>query len=298
VTEPTLTTSVDTLVSSGLRFAEAPRWHEGRLYFSDIFAHRVMRVDESGTSEIVHEFTDGEHPSGLGFLPDGRLLIVDMSRPRVLRLDAPGTVAVHADLTDLAVGSLNDMVVDRDGRAYVGSMGTHQATEPRPVEADGRVILVEPDGSARVVATEVDDPNGPVLTPDGTYVVASFPSARLIAFDRTPDGGLTNRRVWAELTPGSADGIAVDREGAIWTASPLQGVCRRVLDGGEVTDVVPISDTAGPEADKLPVACALGGHDGRTLFVLSLTGGVAAIAAGTTGSVVETARVSVPAPSV
>ncbi|GAA1835799.1 SMP-30/gluconolactonase/LRE family protein [Pseudonocardia ailaonensis] len=289
--DPTLTSPAVPLVG-GLRFAEAPRWHAGRLWFSDIFGHRVLRVDEAGNLETVHEFADGEHPCGLGFLPDGRLLVANMARPQILRLDAPGEVAVHADLAELAVGGLNDMVVDAQGRAYVGSMGTHDPAAPRPVAADGRVILVEPDGSARVVATEVDDPNGPVLLPDGTYVVASFPSARLIGFDREPDGRLTNRRVWADLAPGSADGIAADREGAIWTASPLQGVLRRIVEGGTVTDVVPISDDI---TAKMPLACALGGHDGRTLFVLCLLGGVEAIAAGTTESVVETVRVAVPA---
>lgn len=289
--DQTLTTTVAPLIN-GLRFAEAPRWHAGWLYFSDIFAHRVLRVDGSGTLETVHEFGDGVHPCGLGFLPDGRLLIVNMARPEILRLEAPGEVAVHADLSDLSVGGLNDMVVDAQGRAYTGSMGTHDPAAPRPVDPDGRVILVDPDGSARVVATEVDDPNGPVLLPDGTYVVASFPSAQLIGFDRAPDGTLTNRRVWADLAPYSADGIAADGAGAVWTASPLQGVVRRVVAGGAVTDVITISDDI---AAKMPLACALGGHDGRTLFVLCLLGGVAAISAGTTESVIETVRVSVPA---
>jgi sugar lactone lactonase YvrE len=291
VPDPTLTAPAVPL-TAGLRFAEAPRWHAGWLYFSDIFAHRVLRVDESGNLETVHEFGDDVHPCGLGFLPDGRLLVVNMARPEILRIDAPGQVRIHADLAHLAVGGLNDMVVDAQGRAYTGSMGTHDPAAPRPVHPDGRVILVEPDGSARVVATEVDDPNGPVLLPDGTYVVASFPSAQLLGFDRATDGTLTRRRVWADLAPGSADGIAADREGAIWTASPLQGVLRRVVEGGEITDVVTISDDI---AHKMPLACALGGHDGRTLFVLCLLGGVAAITAGTTGAVVETVRVAVPA---
>lgn len=280
-------------LAGGLRFAESPRWHAGWLYVSDIVGHRVLRVDESGNQETVHEFTGGEQPCGLGFLPDGRLLIVNMARPEILRLDAPGEIAVHADLAHLAVGGLNDMVVDAHGQAYTGSMGTHDPAAPRPVAPDGRVILVEPDGSARVVAAEVDDPNGPVLLPDGSYVVASFPSAQLIAFDRAPDGSLTHRRVWADLAPGSADGIAADRDGAIWTASPLQGVLRRVLAGGEITDVVPISDDI---TRKMPLACTLGGHDGRTLFVLCLLGGLAAIGAGSTEAVVETVRVTVPAP--
>jgi len=275
------------LLLDGLRFAEAPRWHRGRLWFSDIFAQRVLTVDELGRVDTVMAFTGDELPCGLGFLPGGVPLVVDMQRPVLLRLDADGP-RVHADLTALAVGGLNDMVVASDGRAYVGSMGTPGS---RAVPADGRIILVEPDGSARVVADGLEAPNGPVLTPDGrSYVVAEFPAGRLTAFDREADGSLSGRRLWADLRPGSADGIAVDAEGAIWTASPRENECRRVVEGGEVTDVVRVDD-------RMPLACALGGTDGHTLFVLSAVGGEERIRLRTNTSVIETTRVRVPAPA-
>lgn len=274
----------------GLRFAEAPRWHRGRLWFSDIFAQRVLTVDEDGRLETVVQFTGDELPCGLGFLPDGTPLVVDMHRPVVLRLAADGAV-VHADVSELAVGGLNDMVVDAAGRAYVGSMGTHGALLPRPVDADGNVILIDPDGSARVVAEALDAPNGPCITPDGrSYVVAEFPAGRLTAFDVAPDGSLARRRLWADLRPGSADGIAVDAEGAIWTASPREHECRRVLEGGEVTDVVEVPG-------RLPLACALGGARGRTLFILSAVGSEEEVRMRTNTSVIDTATVAVPAPA-
>lgn len=277
------------MLLSGLRFAESPRWHQGRLWFSDIFANRVLAVDESGVSETIVELTGGDRPSGLGFLPDGRLLMANLTRPTVLRLEPSGEVVVHAELGGLAVGGLNDMVVDDTGRAYVGSMGTHPGSAPRPVDADGVIILVEPDGSARVVADRLDAPNGPVLTDQGrTYVVAEFPAQRLTAYDRAPDGSLSGRRTWADLAPASADGIAVDVSGAIWTASPWTSECRRVTPSGEVTDVVSLGD-------KMPLACTLGGSDGRTLFMLSCVGGAEAIADRTCTSVIETVRVEVPA---
>lgn len=272
----------------GLRFAEGPRWHAGRLWFSDIFAHRVMRVDVAGRAEVVVDLGE-DLPSGLGFLPDGTLLIACLNRPVLLSRTPGGKLSVHAELGDLAVGGLNDMVVDDRGRAYVGSMGTHGALQPRPLRGDGNVILVEPDGSARVVADEMDAPNGPCLTRDGqTYVVAEFPASRLIAFDRLPDGGLTHRRIWADLRPGSADGIAVDSEGAIWTASPREHECRRILEGGEVTDRVAVDD-------RLPLACALGGPEGRTLFICSAVGGEDAVRTRTCTSLIETVTVDVPA---
>lgn len=242
-----------------------------------------MTVDETGHAEVVAQLTGGARPSGLGFLPDGRLLIVNLSEPTILRLEPTGELTVHADLSRLAVGGLNDMVVDEHGRAYVGSMGTHAYHDPRPLpDADGVVILVEPNGDARVVADRLDAPNGPTLTAGGeTYVVAEFPAERLTAFDRAPDGELGRRRVWAELSPGSADGIAADPSGGIWCASPWTSDCRLVVEGGHVAEIV---DFEG----RMPLACAVGGRDGRTLFVLSCLGGAEAIAARTCTSVIET----------
>lgn len=230
-----MSTGIPRPLLDGLRFAESPRWRDGRLWFSDIFANRVMTVDESGRAEVVVEFTQGERPSGLGFLPDGRLLIVNLSAPTILRLEPTGEVVVHADLSELAVGGLNDMVVDDQARAYVGSMGTHTNAETRPVDADGVVILVEADGRARVVAEHLDAPNGPALLDGGgTYVVAEFPAQRLTAYDRGADGSLSARRTWADLAPGSADGIAADPAGGIWCASPWTFEVRRVFEGGAV----------------------------------------------------------------
>jgi sugar lactone lactonase YvrE len=273
----------------GLRFAESPRWRDGRLWFSDIFARRVLAVDESGASEVVAEFGEETMPAGLGFLPDGRPLIADMARPRLLRREPDGRVSVHADLTDLAVGPLNDMVVDRLGRAYVGASGIDEFAAPRPLTGTGSIIRVDPDGSARIVAPEMDAPNGPVFLGDGrTYVVASLPAQELTAFDVAADGSLSGRRVWADLAPAGADGITADAEGAIWVCAPLQHELRRVREGGEVTDVVPVPD-------MMPIAPCLGGADGRTLFVCGVTSDPATLADMTSESVIATLRVDVPA---
>ncbi len=278
-------------VLDGLGFAECPRWHDGKLWFSDIFNHRVMTVDEHGNAEIVVELPEDDLPAGLGFLPDGRLLIANLAKPNVLRLDGPGRVSVHADVAHLAVGILNDMAVDGNGRAYVGSMGTDELDVPRPVTGTGNIICIEPDGSSRIVAAEMDQPNGPAISVDDRqYVVASFPSGILTGFDRNPDGSLSNRRVWADLRPFTADGICIDAANGVWTCSPLDGLVRRVLEGGEVTDEI---DVRG-DSDKIPLVPCLGGHDGRTLFILSVLGGVEAIATHSTDAIVEKTRVEVP----
>jgi sugar lactone lactonase YvrE len=244
------------LLLGGLVFPEGPRWHEGVLYFSDMHDHKVMTVDLKGTTSVVCEVP--QSPSGLGWLPDGRMLVVSMNDRRLLRLERDG-LKPHADLSKLASFTCNDMVVDGKGRAYVGNFGFDLiAGGPRkPAE----VVLVEPDGAARIAAKDLEFPNGSVVTADGrTLIVGESMGRRLTAFDIQADGSLTNRRVWADIKPALPDGIALDAEGAIWVASPVTKELIRVFEGGRVAERIPCESQA--------IACALGGNDRKTLFAL------------------------------
>jgi sugar lactone lactonase YvrE len=241
----------------GLMFTEGPRWHDGKLFFSDMHAHKVMSVDLEGKAQIIVEVPTW--PSGLGWLPDGRMLIVSMTDRRLLRLDPDG-LKTHADLDTLASFYCNDMVVDGKGRAYVGNFGYDLLSgEPqKPAE----LILVNPDGSARVAADGFDFPNGTVISPDGkTLVVGESMGHRLTAFNIQSDGSLTDRRPFADLGEAVPDGIALDAEGAIWVASPMSKELLRVRDGGAVAERL--------RFDTMPIACALGGPDRRMLFMLT-----------------------------
>jgi sugar lactone lactonase YvrE len=240
-----------------LAFPEAPRWHDGALWFSDFYALRVQRVGMDGRRETV--VTVPGQPSGLGWLPDGRLLVVSMTDRRLLRLDGDGLTEV-ADLSRLAPFHCNDMVVDAKGRAYVGNFGFDIAARetPRPTG----LILVKPDGRARVVAQDLHFPNGAVISPDGrTLIVGESYASRLTAFDIAEDGSLSGRREWAKLAKATPDGICLDAEGAIWLASPISREVIRVREGGEVTHRIATPGQA--------VACMLGGPDRCTLFVLT-----------------------------
>ncbi|HZR84406.1 MAG TPA: SMP-30/gluconolactonase/LRE family protein [Candidatus Binatia bacterium] len=257
-----MTAEPKTLID-GLVFPEGPRWHDGRLYFSDMHDHRVVAVDESGASETIVEVP--RCPSGLGWLPDGRMLVVSMEDRRLLRLERDGRLTEVADLSALASFHCNDMVVDREGRAYVGNFGfdLHGGAALEKTN----LILVEPNGRARVVAEDLGFPNGTVITPDGrTLIVGESFGGCLTAFDVAGDGSLSNRRVWAKLGGGSVpDGICLDAEGAIWVASPTNNRCIRVREGGEVADEIPLPD-------RNAYACMLGGADRRTLFLCTAKG--------------------------
>jgi sugar lactone lactonase YvrE len=274
----------------GLDFPESPRWHDGKLWFSDQGTGRVMTVDLDGDAETIVEVPGS--PSGLGWLPDGRLLVVSMTDRRLLRLDPGGLVEV-ADLSELASFHCNDMVVDRQGRAYIGNFGFDLAGQELPKLAE--IVLVTSDGAARVVADEMAFPNGTVITPDGrTLIVAESAAARLTAFDIEPDGSLTRRRIWAQFDERGfeslidfertiPDGICLDAEGAIWVASPGGSAeVLRVREGGEVTHRVRVATQ--------PFACMLGGPERRTLFVLTSIYGTQA----TTKGRIEMVQVDVP----
>jgi sugar lactone lactonase YvrE len=248
--------STTTVLLDGLAFPEGPRWHDGRLFFSDQHDHRVVAMDASGKAETVIEVP--QQPSGLGWLPDGRMLVVSMLDRRVLRVE-DGALVEHADLSTLAPGECNDMVVDARGCAYVGNFGfdMYGGAEARAT----CIILVEPDGSAKVAADGIAFPNGTVITPDGaTLIVGESYGGRLTAFTIADDGTLVDRRLFAQLQGAVPDGICLDADGAVWVACPLTGRVLRVRDGGEVLDEIKVTN-------DFAFACMLGGEDRRTLFM-------------------------------
>jgi sugar lactone lactonase YvrE len=272
-----------TMLAGGFGFVEGPRWRDGRLWFSDMGSRQVLSVDLAGTVEEVCVVE--RRPSGIGWLPDGRMLVVSMNDRSVLRREPDGTLATHADLSSLASAPCNDMVVDGRGNAYVGNPGYDMRNPPSPLPA-AELVLVRPDGSAEVVDREVRFPNGPAVTPDGrTLIVGETMGARLTAWTIADDGTLTGRRLYAAVPGRAPDGIALDADGAVWFADANGSACVRVREGGEITDVV--------DAGRGCFACALGGDDRRTLFLLTGEGFSGEAIRKRTGAI-ETVPVDVP----
>ena len=255
------------VLAGGLHFGEAPRWHDGVLWFSDFFDYAVKTVDLDG--HIAVKLSIADRPSGLGWMPDGSMLIVSMTARALLRLDH-GRLALHADLSGIATFHCNDMVVDAKGRAYVGNFGFDLDTneingtlgEVLATHGGATIARVDPDGSVHAAADGLMFPNGTVITPDGrTMIVAESFADRLTAYDIDDDGSLSNRRLWADLGGRKPDGICLDADGAVWVANPVINECFRVAEGGDILDVI--------ETDNRCFACMLGGPDRRTLFMLT-----------------------------
>jgi sugar lactone lactonase YvrE len=244
------------MLLAGLAMGESPRWHEGRLWLCDWLAGEVLAVSLDGTREVATRVP--AFPFCIDWDADGRLLVVT-GDGRLLRHSDDGSLALRADLTTTATHPWNEIVVDGRGHAYVNNIGFEFPTGP---VAPGLIALVAPDGTVRPVAEGIAFPNGMVVTPDGsTLIVAESYAGCLSAFDVEPDGSLSNRRVWAAV-PGSApDGICLDAEGAVWFGDVPHRRCVRVREGGEVVQTV--------DLDRGCFACALGGPDGRTLFLVA-----------------------------
>jgi sugar lactone lactonase YvrE len=244
---------------TGIVFGEQPRWHDGRLWFSDWGRREVMAVARDGASEVMHR--GSSFPLCVDWLPDGRLLVVDTSTARLLVQDADGSLETHAELgrgSDPPAG--NELVVDGRGNAYVNGGGFDMmAGEPY---APGAIVLAKPDGTVEQVADGLAFPNGMAVTADNrTLIVGESYAKRLTAYEIADDGTLDNRRVWADLGDGVPDGICIDTEGAVWYADVPNKRCVRVREGGDVLDTIVL--------DRGAFACALGGPTRQTLYILA-----------------------------
>jgi sugar lactone lactonase YvrE len=266
----------------GFCFLEAPRIHESGLLVSDVYGDTVYLIDANGAASKIADVPG--HPSGLGRLPNGTWLVVVMLENRLAHLGNEARLESYTDLTPYVRHGPNDMVVDTRGRCYVGSFGFDRDGGESPRSTD--LLLVEAPGKVRIVATDLWFPNGITITSDGRLVVAESYANRLTCFDIESDGSLSNRRTFARVN-GGPDGICSDQGGGVWVSCFLGEQFVRVVEGGTVTDCVPVPG-------RKAVACNLGGDDLCTLFILTAETTLEDLRQGRSSSRVDLVRVEVP----
>lgn len=270
------------LFVDGLDFGEGPRWHDGRLWYSDFYQHSIYAVTPEGEREKIVEVLT--QPSGLGWTPDGTLLIVSMLDRKLLAYDG-SALREHADLSAIATGNCNDMVVDAVGRAYVGNFGFDMMAGADPATAT--LAIVDPDGAVRAGPSDLGFPNGTVITDDGkTLIVGESMGQCYTAFTIASNGDLEDRRTWAATEGYAPDGCTMDADGGIWFADAMGNRIVRVMEGGEITH--------SQEMPSGTYACALGGENGTTLYVLTAVSAHPDKAAGSGAGSILAAEVSSP----
>lgn len=252
--------SMETIVA-GLAFPEGLRWHGGALYFSDMHSHQVLRW-KNGRLEILAHIPG--KPSGLGFIGDDVMLVAsqhDRSVWRVNLAEPTSPPVLHADVSAIATWHVNDMITDTVGNAYVGNFG-NGAPPGEPIQA-ASLAKVSVDGTVTSAADNLYFPNGMAFSHDEQVLyVAETRSepGRITAFDVHKDGSLTGRRVVIEFADEWPDGIAIDRNGDLWVASPFSDEVLRVSVQGEVLERLKVA---------APYAVGIGGSAGSDLFVAS-----------------------------
>jgi sugar lactone lactonase YvrE len=266
----------------GGRYFEGPRWHAGRLWFVDCLARTLLSLAPSGECEQHAKFDD-DTPCGLGFLPDGTLIVLTMFRKRLLAY-SNGELSLYADLSGIATGTIDDMIVDGLGRAWVGDLG-FDLPPPPDRGAVGRIILVTPDGAARVVADGLRFPNGIAVSADNDrLVVSEMDGACLAGYDIAADGGLTFRDRFGSIK--SPDGICLDREGAVWVAAFMEDAFIRLDRNGRELQRIEVPG-------RRALACVLGGPQRRTLFCLSAATSYEELRQGKSSSRIDVVEVEV-----
>jgi sugar lactone lactonase YvrE len=275
-------TSDRKVLVDGLRFPECPRWHEGRLWFTDMLGRSVNTVGPDG--QVTQVVRLEQMAGGLGFLPDGTPLVVAMDSAQLFAV-YDGVARLYCDLAAFADGHLDDMSVAADGTAYVGGVGHFTAESG---SAGGGILRVSPQGDVARDVTEIAFPNGSVISADGrTLLVNETFGERVLAFDIAPDGSLGNRRSWAELPGMHPDGICLDAEGAAWIGCYTENKFIRLTADGDVTDTIP---TDG----RWATGVGLGGADGHILYFMTADTDVRGFFKGQSEGRIESVRVSVP----
>lgn len=253
-----------TTLVGGLTFPESPRWHDGRLWYLDLPSHSLRAVDLDGRDELVEKFD--HRPATFDFLPDGSPVVALQHRMEIIRA---GDRSLYADLSELEnqgrrFAKFGDLVVDGRGRLYIGCALPREDPAQPWAEFEDAVVLVDTDGSARVVAERCVSPNGIAVSADGSrLILAESMASRLAEWTVATDGSLTDARVFAEVGANVPDGICADAEGAIWVAGLYTREVVRVHGGGRV------SESVKADGGRLTIAAMLGGPDKRHLFVLT-----------------------------
>ena len=242
------------VVFKGTAFPESLRWHKGDLWFSDILSGLVYRGDIA-TGQLHKEAEISPLVSGLGWLNSGELLVVDCEKRSVMRQDSKTGLSLHADLSSHWGYNANDMLVDADNIAWVGTYGYNPESDA-PAPAD----------LARIVNGKIDFPIGGLVFANG---IARIDAQRIVVAETFADrisviqtSGEVKLLKQIDLPKNSTpDGLVVDNQGFAWIAlAYAEAILRVNLETGEMERAIEIPGIGVYD-------CTFGGPNLETLYV-------------------------------
>ena len=223
---------------TGARWAEGPVWFgDGRyLLFSDIPNNRMLRWLED-TGEVSVYRSPSNYANGNYRDRQGRLLTCEHDSRRLTRTEHDGTITVLMDrFQGKRLNAPNDLAVHSDGAIWFSDPGygimSNYEGHKAPFELPANVYRLDPKtGEATVVADDMDKPNGICFSPDETklYIVDTgepkhpHDAHPIRVYDVENGIRLKNGRLFADLSPGSSDGIRCDVDGNVWSAAGWAG---------------------------------------------------------------------------
>jgi gluconolactonase len=249
-----------------LKFTEGPADDgQGNLYFSDIPADRVYKVDSSGKASVFLE--PSHHTNGLMINAAGNIVACEMDG-RIVEIDVKtkDVKALAPEYNGKRFNAPNDLVLDSHGGVYFTDP-RFRAPEPWPQEKEAWYYS---DAKGRVtrLGDNLPAPNGVILSPDEKtlYVIPSM-QKQMMAYPVIGPGKLGEGKVFCELQQkddkGNAggDGLTVDSKGNLYITSGL-GLQVFSPEGKHLGNI--------PFPEQ-PANCTFGGKDGKTLFVTART---------------------------
>ena len=280
-------------LAEGYGLIEGPVWDPDRgLLFSDVFSGGVFCLDADGGVSTVFPHRRGI--GGMALHEEGGL-IVSGRNISYKPFDGGATVTVlDRDEAAHNVG-YNDLTTDSEGRIYAGSLGASPVFEDGREPRAGDLYLIDLDGSARVVGTDVQLTNGLGFSPDGGTLYHSDSRRQTVfCYGVAGDGSLGEKRPFVETARGAPDGLVVSQDGAVWVALAGAGGVGVYTSAGAERDFIEIPKPmctsvcfGGPGLSDLYIVCGSEGSDGDN------AGAVYRTATGAAGLPVSPARVRI-----
>ncbi len=214
--------------------------------------HTIGKVTPDGEASVFVELPDGSIGNGIRFNSEGFMFIADYTNHNVLKVDMETRkISVHAH--EPTMNQPNDLAIGANDIIY--------ASDPNWGASTGQLWRVDTDGKVTLLETDMGTTNGIEVSPDEKILYVNESVQRNIwAYDLSPDGEISNKRLLIQFPDFNMDGMRCDIEGNLYVTRHGKGTVAKLSPEGDVLLEVELTG-------KLCTNIAFGGSDGRTCYV-------------------------------